>query len=88
MTQNNDSKVTLMKTIAILVTLLVAVFTFAFTNLSLSDKIVDLTAVDSELDKRVSLNDERVLRLAQDIAEIKEFQKEILTLLRSDQARK
>ncbi len=87
MTQNNDVKSSLWKTVGILATLLVAVVTFALTNYSLSDKIVTLTAANSTLDKRISINDERVLQLSRDITEIKESQKEILMLIRSSQTR-
>lgn len=77
----------LWKTVAILVTLLVAVVTFAFTNISLSGDMDFLKGEITTNDKRISVNEERILRISQDINDIKENQKEMLRLLQENNRR-
>jgi len=77
----------LWKTVAILVTLLVAVVTFAFTNISLSGDMDFLKGEITTNDKRITVNEERILRISQDINDIKENQKEMLRLLQENNRR-
>jgi Tfp pilus assembly protein PilN len=80
MTTDNGVKASLWKTVALLATLLVAVATFALTNVAVSDKV-------NNNDKRIALNEERIQRISQDISEIKSNQEKTLLLLQETMQR-